>query len=124
MVEAESGVKSVLFKIQRIPLFSNSIATYRNSLSVKNHFAPFSFNSISNRLKSVVFDMPVWQILLLLAFAIILIGFFALQFLTLKVPGGTAILVSAFFIVLISLNGNSVMNEGGLDIASLLHFGI
>ncbi len=33
-------------------------------------------------------------------------------------------LLMGLFMVVITLNGNSIMNEGGLDIATLLHFGI
>ncbi len=75
-------------------------------------------------IKSLIFKMPAWQILFLISVLIVLVGVISIQFLTFKVPGGAPILISIFFIILISLNGNSVMNEGGLDIASLLHFGI
>ena len=77
-----------------------------------------------SRIKSVIFKMPAWQILLLLAVLVFGSAFFVIKALSLSVPHSSAYFVSAFFIILISINGNSIMNEGGLDIATLLHFGI
>ena len=56
------------------------------------------------------------------AFVVLLI-IFSLLFISLK-ASLTFYLIMALILAIITLNGNSVMNEGGLDIASLLHFGI
>lgn len=76
------------------------------------------------RLKSLVFKMKTWQLALLLAFSMILIatlGIFAIQA---AVPKAPFYFFMVLFLIIITLNGNSIMNEGGLDIASFLHFGI
>ncbi len=75
-------------------------------------------------LKSLFFKIPAWQIFLLIVIAIIAGVFFGSQFVIGKIPHGSLFLYMILFIIVISVNGNSIMNEGGLDLASFLHFGI
>ncbi len=74
--------------------------------------------------KSIFFKMPAWQILLMMVIAIGIVIFFVAQLVITKTPHGLLYLYMTLFIIVISINGNSIMNEGGLDLASFLHFGI
>ena len=70
-------------------------------------------------LKAKVLQLPLTRILLYAAIAFALILF--LPKIIMDVP---FYLLMLGILAVITLNGNSIMNEGGLDITTLLHFGI
>lgn len=73
----------------------------------------------SKWLKSKLSEIPLPKLLLVLAAAFLL-----MLFLPKIIHDIPFYLLMIGILAVITLNGNSIMNEGGLDIATLLHFGI
>lgn len=74
--------------------------------------------------KSVFFRMPAWMLFLLVGGAIALAIFLAARLITVNISGAAVYPLIGLFIILMSLNGNSIMQDGGIDIIAMLHFGI
>ena len=70
-------------------------------------------------LKAKISEIPLPKLLLVLAAVLV-----SILFLPKIIHSTPFYLLMAGILILITLNGNSIMNEGGLDIATLLHFGI
>ena len=74
--------------------------------------------------KSVFFKMPAWMLFLLIAGLISIVLFFLARLLTSNAGGiGTVFLIVGFTIVM-AINGNSIMQDNGVDIYNFLLFGI
>ena len=75
-------------------------------------------------IKSVFFKMPTWMLFLLMAGTIAVVLFFVARLLTSNVGGiGTVFLIVVFTIVM-AINGNSIMQDNGVDIYAFIHFGL